>query len=212
MKGVGRYTIFHYFPKILCQTMGDQVMWPKNTAEHAQDTGSVHWACPVCQTPAFPVPNDINIPPQVHSSTGWPGLLEKTSKLHVADNSQVDRTFLFIFNYFIIELLFNYTKCLNIIRTSSRTLYCTLQGHTLRYTITTYFRITNTFTDCRLLETHCPDFWTLIIIEGCFLQSLLLNKHYFKNQQNCLTLSLNNPRYTTLVLFCQYNRGKRRKH
>ena len=106
----------------------------KTHTEHAQDTGSVYWACPVCQTPA----------------------------------------------------LSNYTKCLNIVRTSSKTLYCTLQGHTHRYTITTYFRITNTFTDCRLLETHCPDFWTLFIIEGYFLQSLLLNKHYFKTNTTVL--------------------------
>ena len=26
MKGMGGYTIFHYFPTILCQTMDDQVM------------------------------------------------------------------------------------------------------------------------------------------------------------------------------------------
>ena len=39
----GGYTIFYYFPTILHQTMGEQVMLPhKNTTEHAQDTGRAH--------------------------------------------------------------------------------------------------------------------------------------------------------------------------
>ena len=132
MKGIGGYTIFHYFPAILCQTMGE--------CGHVT-TQKPHWACsghrkcplsmPSAPNPCISCQNHINSPPQVHPFIGWPGLLLKTSKLHVTDNSQVDRTFLFIFNYLIIEMLFNYSKCLNIIRTPSKTSFCTLQGRIL---------------------------------------------------------------------------------
>ena len=48
---------FLTFPIIWHQTEGAQGhMTHKDFTEHAQTTGSSHWACPVCQTLTFPVP------------------------------------------------------------------------------------------------------------------------------------------------------------
>ena len=151
MKGMGRYTIFHYFSAILCQTIGDQVMWPhKNPTEHAHNR-----KCPLSMPS---VPNSCIASSKLYKHP-TPGASFHRVTRFTTKNIQTpccwklsDRIFLFNFNYFIIELLFNYTKCLNIVRTSSKTSYCTLQGQDNIITFT------DTFTDCRLLETHCPDF------------------------------------------------------
>ena len=46
------------FPTILHQSVAfTGHMTHINPTEHAQTTGSSHWACPGCQTLAFPVPN-----------------------------------------------------------------------------------------------------------------------------------------------------------
>ena len=102
-------------------------------------------------------------------------LATENIQLHGADNSQVDRILLFILNYLIIKLLFNFPKCLNIVRTSSKTLYCTLQGHNLTY-FTEYFQNYR-------LQIVRDSLSRLFIIECPFLQSLLLNKHYFKTNK-----------------------------
>ena len=52
---MGGYTI-STVPTILHQMKSAQGhMTHKDSTEHAQTTGSSHWACSVCQTLAFPV-------------------------------------------------------------------------------------------------------------------------------------------------------------
>ena len=150
-------------------------------------------------------PNYTKAPPQVHPSIGWPDLLLKTSKLHVADNSQVDRISLFIFNYSIIRLLFNYTKCLNIVRTFSKTFYCTLRGYFPDWIqLDIFYRI---FPELQIVRDSLS---RLFIRECCFLQSLLLNKHYLKPTELLCSLC-NKHRSRTQVLFCPKSREERER-
>ena len=54
--GYTTFTISHNIATKVHNSAGGH-MTHINPSEHAQTTGSSHWACSVCQTLEFPVPN-----------------------------------------------------------------------------------------------------------------------------------------------------------
>ena len=118
---------FFYFPRILHQTMGDLVTWPHiNSTEHAQNTGSIHWAYLMCQT-CISFSNYINTPPKEHPSIRWPDLPQKTT-WQLSGRYSIEHICLFLL-LLLSNCYLNYVNYWNIVKTPSKTLHCTLQGY-----------------------------------------------------------------------------------